>query len=122
MELEKKIEHVVRCVKLGMTLDDSLFLAECTDKEIETLYNSDEFLREIKLHQKLEEMNLLRQHNTAMEISASRGNAKPIEWKLGILNKNRWGSRLQVEGAGDLIPKTVNVTLVGKAPSVEQVE
>lgn len=122
MELEQKKEHVIRCIKLGMTLDDSLFLAECTDDELECLQDNEDFLKLVKLHQKLEEMNLLKQHNMAMEISASRGNTKPMEWKLGIIHKNRWGSKLQVEGAGDLIPRTVNVTLVGKAPSVEQVD
>ncbi len=91
MELEQKKEHVIRCIKLGMTFDDSLFVSECTDKEMEELSKSEEFLHTIKLHQKLQEMDLLKQHNIAMEIAVTRGNTKPIEWKLGILNKNRWG-------------------------------
>ena len=115
MELKQKIEHTIRCIKLGMTLEDSLFIAECTDEEMETLYTDEKFLHKVKLHQKIEEMNLLKQHNIAMEIATAKGNTKPIEWKLGIMNKNRWGSKLKVEG--DLTPKNLTVRLLGKAPS-----
>ena len=114
VELNQKIEHAIRCIKLGMTLEDSLFIAECTDDEMETLYDDEAFLRKVKLHQKLEEMDLLKQHNIAMEIATSRGNTKPIEWKLGIMNNKRWGSKLQVEG--DFIPHNLNINLVGRSP------
>ena len=103
-----------------MTLEDSLFIAECTDEEMEDLYTDEVFLRKVKLHQKLQEMDLLKQHNIAMEIATSRGNTKPIEWKLGILNKNRWGSKLQVEA--DIIPHNLNISLVGKSPSEKGTE
>lgn len=112
MELDQKKEHALRCIKLGMSLEDSLFVSECTDKEIDILTEDEEFLHDVKMQQKLEEMELLRTHNIALQIASRKGKSRPIEWKLGIMNGDRYGAKstVNVDSAKAHLP----VMLVGK--------
>ncbi len=93
MELEQKKEHALRCIRLGMSLEDSLFISECTVEEMDMLEQDDQFLTSVERQQKLEEMALLKQFNIASEIAVSRGSTKPLEWKLGLLNSKRYSSK-----------------------------
>lgn len=95
MTLEQKKEHSLRCIKLGMDIADSLFIAECTDEEMDKLLEDEAYLNQVKLVQKLEEMALLKKHNIALQIGIQRGNTKPIEWRLGKLNARKWGPKIE---------------------------
>ncbi len=115
MTLEQKREHTFRCIKLGMTLEDSLFLAECTDAEIDELMADEKYQHEVNLYQKLEEMELLRKHAVAMDVGIQRGNTKPMEWRLAKMNPNKWGAKVDAPEQTN-IPQNIHVTMKGVPP------
>ncbi len=109
MELNDKKDHVIRCIKLGMTLSSAMYCAECTDDEMTLLEDDDAFNHKVKIVQSLEEYALLEDHALAARIAAAKGNTAPIQWKLAHINKERWGNRIGEEGPGE--GSTVNINI-----------
>ncbi len=112
MTLDQKKEHTFRCIKLGMSIEDALFIAECTDAEIDELMEDEKYQQEIKLVQKLEEMELLRKHNVAMDVGIQKGNTRPMEWRLAKMDPNRYGAKVDAPDPNP-IPQNIHVTMKG---------
>ena len=118
MTLDQKKEHSFRCIKLGMSMEDSLFIAECTDAEIEELLADEKYQHEVKLYQKLEEMELLKKHNVALDVGIQKGNTKPIEWRLAKMSPEKWGAKVDAPEQTN-IPQNIHVTMKGVPPKKE---
>ncbi len=112
MTIEQKKDHILRCIKLGMELYKAELIAECTEVEIKEIAEDELFLKRIEQQYALEEYSLLMKHNVALEISKTRGNANPIQWKLSKLNPKRWDIKDKSLELRTPIPMQVN--LVGK--------
>jgi len=112
MTFEQKKDHIIRCVKLGMELYRAELVSECTLEEIELLDKDKDFLKRIDQQYAIEEYALLTKHNVALEIAKTRGNASPIQWKLGKLNPKRWDSKDKETIL--TVPESIKVNLVGK--------
>ena len=114
MSLANKMEHILRCIKLGMELFKAEMVAECTPEEMEVIEKDEDFMVLVAQQYAMEEYDLLKKHSMAMEIATTRGNASAAQWKLGKINPGRWGSR---EG-NDFLEGTGNyeVNLVGVDP------
>jgi len=112
MTIEQKKEHILRCVKLGMELYRAELVSECTLEEIELIENDKLFLKRIEQQYAIEEYSLLTKHNVALNIAQSRGNASPIQWKLGKLNPKRWDTK--DKDTVLKVPGSIQVNLVGK--------
>ena len=106
MELDKKQEHVLRCIKLGMDLYSSYIVAQCTQEEIDILDEDEEFIARIEFEQKLQEQDLLKQHSEAALLAGMKGNTHGFEWMLGKINPGRWGQKqdLNVNSKIEVIP------------------
>lgn len=120
MELADKQDHIIRCVKLGMSLYDSMIVAQCTEDEISLLEENQTFNKKVKLHQCLEEKVLLEKFNKAMEANLKYGNTKALEKKLSKINPGRWDDKRK--DYDDEKEKgrnaTVNINLKGVFPGV----
>ena len=115
MELKDKQEHVLRCIKLGMDFFSSAIVATCTSAETELLENDTDFQYRILEQQKIAEYELLRRFEQANRIAVKKGNAAPTQWKLGKINKNRWGDDKGIDSFNSReLPGTI--VLVGKPP------
>ena len=90
MELENRKEHVLRCIKLGMDLNSSMYCAECTASEIDFLTKDEEFTAIVKTYQSIEEYNLLVDFELARGMQVQKGNTSATQWKLERTNKERW--------------------------------
>lgn len=93
MEIEQKKKHIIRCIKLGMDLNSSMIVSQCTNDEMELLESDEGFIREIKFRQHLMEAELLDKHRLGRNLAVTKGNTKPIEWMLERVNKERWSSK-----------------------------
>ena len=111
MELENRKEHIIRCIKLGMDLTSSMYCAECTESEIELLKNDKEFEMQVLTYQSLEELSLLEDFDTAVEIQKSKGNTSGIQWKLAHMNKKRWGNEVATDKGNGLPGGSVTIVL-----------
>lgn len=114
MELTDKVNHIIRCIKLGMDLESSMYAAACTEGEMDTLMKDPEFISTIKVKQAIEEMNLLELHEDAMHAGVSKGNATAIQWKLERMTE-RWSPKSTVKTDAPINFPT-QITLTGKAP------
>lgn len=94
MELSDKKQHIIRCLKLGMDLESSMFCAECSFEEMDYLREDEQFSKYVKTIHALEEYRLLEDHELATRIAASKGNTHSIEWKLAHINPGRWANRI----------------------------
>lgn len=112
MELKEKKQHIIRCIKLGMSLFKAQLISECTDEEITILNNDEIFLNRIEQQYAIEEYALLLKHNSAIEIARDKGNANPIQWRLAKLNPDDWDSKdktIKLE-----TPQAIQVNLKGR--------
>lgn len=112
MTYDKKKEHILRCVKLGMELFRAEIAAGCTERDIAIIEKDVRFNKVVEQYYALEEYNLLIKHKTAMDVAAASGRAVAIQWKLERINSDRWGSSDE-EDAPILPDLTVN--LIGVA-------
>jgi len=112
MTLNQKKEHILRCIKLGMGLYKAQLVSECTELEIVLLEEDKVFLKEIEQQYAISEYELLIKHNTAIDISKSRGNANPIQWKLSKLNPEQWASKDKETTLR--VPEKIQINLIGK--------
>ena len=103
MDYKQKRQHVLRYVKLGMALYESMVLAGLTKKEMADLENDTRFARRIEAVRALQEYELLEAHGVTAKIAASKGNAHPIEWRLTKLNPGRYGAAAEKEKPPDKI-------------------
>ena len=117
MNLIKKKEHILRCVRLGMELFRAELVAECTEKEIEKLEEDEEFRQQVEQHYALEEYNLLVKHNNAMNVAIMTGRTSAIQWKLERLNPRRWSSG--EDDSSKSKPLKLQVNLVGVSAEKE---
>lgn len=97
MELVDKKEHILRCIDLGLSFFKSCLCAECTEEEIEILEKDTQFQKNIEIKKSISEYNLLRKHDTALEVAKMKGNATPIQWRLSILDPGKYGDRLSLD-------------------------
>lgn len=111
MELKQKKEHVLRCIKLGMDIYKAYIVAECTEEEVDLLNNDDKFQNIIIQRQALQEYDLLLKHNVAMDLAEKKGNAKPIEWRLKILNPEKYDKKDKIVKLET--PEAITVNLKG---------
>ena len=98
---------------MGMELINAELVAECSIKEIEKIEKDKEFMDSVDRQYAVQEFELLKKHNMAMDIAVCRGQANAVQWKLGKINRQRWG--------GDFIEvppeiDNMHVTLVGVGP------
>jgi len=112
MTLEQKKEHILRCVKLGMELYKAELISECTLEETELIEEDKLFLKRIEQQYAISEYELLTKHNTVLSLAESKGNAGPIQWKLGKLNPKRWDSK--DKDTVLKVPEALQINLVGK--------
>jgi uncharacterized membrane protein YkoI len=101
MELDDRKEHIIRCIKLGMDLDSSMYCAECTASEIELLRKDEDFTGKVKTYQSIEEYNVLEDFDSAMGIALAKGQTAAAQWKLSKINKKRWGNETEDKGKED---------------------
>ena len=108
-------------MKLGMSLYDSMIVAECTEEEITQLNADQQFLKKVELHQRLEERALLEKFNTAIEANLKYGNTKALEKKLAKLNPDRWDDKKKEPEADPaaLLASRVTIYLKGVFPRAE---
>lgn len=111
MTLKQKRELVFTFIDLGMGLYEAYLCSSCTIEETELLDTDENFQREVKTKYALMEVNLLRKHDTAIDIAALKGNASPIQWRLDKLNPKKYGSK-EIEAIKDNISE-LNVNLIG---------
>ena len=97
MTIGMKKDHILRCTDLGMDFYRSCVCSACTEEEIDLLNKDEEFQKEIKERYALQEYNFLMKHNVALEIAKNKGNSKPIEWRLGILNPKKYGPKIDIK-------------------------
>lgn len=102
MSLETKKEYILQCMDLGMDFLKACLCSDCTEEEIETLENDSSFQRDIDIKIAISEKNLLRKHNTALEIAKTKGNATPIQWRLSKLNPDKYENKNPLELKGFL--------------------
>jgi len=114
MTIDRKKEHILRCVKLGMDVFQAQLIAECSIKEIEKLDEDKDFQDAIELHNAISELELLEQHEAAILLQAERGTTSAIQWKLERINPKRWGKD---EKKGIDFPKNLHISLGGVDPS-----
>ena len=76
-----------------MDVYSSYIVSECTEQEIELLEEDKEFQRRLQVRQRTEEKNLLEKLDSTINIAASKGNASPLIWKLGIINEERYNKQ-----------------------------
>lgn len=88
---ETKKLLVLNAVSLGMNLDKAFILAELTEAEQTFLLNDVQFNQEVVYEQAVLERDLLQRHNDCIEKAILKGNGKPIEWRLGKVNPEKWG-------------------------------
>lgn len=82
---------IINCIQLGMEKYKAYLLAELTEEEIEKIDEDKDFQNELEIISIIKEKHLLEKYEEIIDISVSRGNANPIQWLLGKLNK-RWSS------------------------------
>lgn len=116
MDLEGKKEHVLRCIKLGMGLYESMIVSECTVEEVELLNSDEKFNSKIQLHQYIEEKSLLEKFNTAIEAQLKYGNTKGLEKKLAKINPDRWDDKKEDDSNKNPFSK-VSVSIKGVFPT-----
>jgi hypothetical protein len=107
MVLEDKREAVLRCVKLGLTLDAAFLIAECTDDEITALSEDADFKCRATLQAKLLEHNLLKKLDECIALNTSIGKSDEVRWLLGKINPSRWGNGKEEGQVFDLPPMQV---------------
>lgn len=90
-EMQKAM--ILNCIQLGMDRHRAFLLSELSPEETNELNKDKEFEHLIDITLILKEKELLERHREALEISAERGNSKPIEWMLGKLNPDRWAEK-----------------------------
>lgn len=111
LKFEYKKEHVLRCIKLGMSFIKATIIAECTEEEIESLKNNKEFILKMAQEEAVQEYELLEAHEFAMEAGKLKGSASAIQWKLERINPERWAHK---EKEPAPIAGAITVNLVGK--------
>jgi hypothetical protein len=97
-----------------MELVQAELVAECSLEEIDEIESDPDFLREIKLHHAISEMELLEKHEEAMELQVEQGKTSAVQWKLERVNPRRWGKDDSKDMSPDL--SNLNVNLKGKHP------
>lgn len=111
MTLEQKKAHILRCVELGMDFYKCCICAACTEAEVDLLSKDEKFKKEVKEKYILEEYNLLLKHNAALEIAKMKGNAKPIEWRLGLLDPKKYGNKIDIGLKGAMSVASFDIEL-----------
>ena len=117
-----KKDHILRCIDLGMDFYRSCVCSACTEEEIDLLNKDEEFQKEIKERYALQEYNFLMKHNVALEVAKNKGNSKPIEWRLGILNPKKYFPTCEIATKTKLIPpynKVFNFVMYARIKKIE---
>ena len=113
MTLDEKKEHILRYVKLGMDVLQSAYICECTDTEIDVLEEDPVFQRRVKAQNALKEMELLQRHDNVIVEAEARGNGGPIQWRLGIVNPDRYSGKEKSDKKNE---RPMQVSLTGVHP------
>jgi hypothetical protein len=91
MDIQAKAESVMRCVRLGMALEEAYLLAECSLEEQDSLGRDEAFLYRVQVQRSIQERDLLQKLNTIIELNASMGKGEDLRWLLSRINRKRYG-------------------------------
>lgn len=116
MELAEKIEHIRRCIKLGMDLESAMLIAECSDEEMDIIKKNDSLQRSLKITSKMFELDLLSKLTTAMGENLKFGTTADAKWFLERINSTRWGNKANIKL--DRAPRVIR--FVGPEEEVEE--
>lgn len=81
----------MRCIRLGMALEEAYLLAECSLEEQDALSRDEPFLYRVQVQKAIQERDLLQKLNTIIEVNASLGKGEDLRWLLSKLNRKRYG-------------------------------
>lgn len=110
MVSEERQEQVLNLIILGMSLPKSCYVVECSDDEIEWMQNDETFQRKMSCEKARLERDLLISHDRARAIAEQKGNTKPTEWRLRILDPEKYGGGSGNLGEDVLNPKDFGTT------------
>jgi len=105
-------EQIIRCIKLGMDLHTAMYTIGATDEEMEVLEKDEKFMRRVEVTKSILELNLLEDHQDAMNLQLAQGKTAAVQWKLEHVNPARWGRGNGDDGGSD-IPGVVIVEIPG---------
>lgn len=91
--LEDKKKIIYNLTKLGMDIDKAHLIAECSEEEIALLDKDVDFNKKLEVYLAIAEKRLLKMHAKACRISAEKGSATGIQWKLSKINPDKWGDK-----------------------------
>lgn len=114
MDMKDKKEHILRLIKLGMTLYKASLIMECDDEEIKSMEEDEQFIRTIAAHEAIGEKELLDKLEDAIDMGLDKGKSAAIQWKLERLHPERWGSK---EVAKENMNPNLTIELVGRHKS-----
>jgi len=89
MNFEDKKIFALQFVRLGIDPLRAMLQVDFTDEEIQLAEEDPEFQKDIDFEVRMEEIELLKKLNTAMDIAVQRGNSTSVQWKLERINP-RW--------------------------------
>lgn len=94
--ISEKKDHIYNIVFTGLSLSRAFILAGCTPSEQDKIRRDKKFMSLIKYRYAEKELELLEQHDKAMAVAASKGITRPIEWRLAVLNPEKFGQKQTV--------------------------
>lgn len=95
-ELQSKKDFIINCIQLGMGFDKACIVAEIPKESIKQLREDSDLIRDIEVQEADHERRLLEKYNLVIDEAINRGNSKPLEWMLGIVNPERYSPKADV--------------------------
>jgi len=93
MNFEDKKLFALQFIRLGIDPYQAMLHTDFTDEEIELASNDETFQSDIVFENRMEEIELLRKLEKAMDVAVQRGNSTAVQWKLERMNP-RWSKML----------------------------
>lgn len=113
MEIADKIESVLRCIKLGMALEEAYLLAECSYEEQDAMNKDEDFQYRVQVQRSIQERELLTKLNAIIDMNVLSGKGEDLRWFLSKINRKRYG-----DGKVDDEMKDIAKKLLGAAENL----
>jgi len=96
MDFEDKKTFALQFVRLGIDPLRAMMQVDFTEEEMTLAKEDTEFQNNIDFEIRMEEIDLLKKLNTAMDVAVAKGNSQAVQWKLERLNK-KWNKTFKTD-------------------------
>jgi hypothetical protein len=98
VDVAVKKSITLKCIALGMSKERAFVYAEMSEDEVEEAKSDTLFMRQLNHENVAEEYRLLQRFEKCLDYTSSQNDSKDIKWKLGIINREKYGT--QAAGSG----------------------